>query len=145
VIEFPITELLNEEECYKYLLGILHPEGLKCPCGEKVKLGQAPHTSDRAPIVEYRCRKCGKVFNIFTNTMWSGTHYDCRIIVLLIRGYAQGAPSLHLAKELQLDYETVLNKRHQWQASALKKRDQSIAGQRDGIGRNVSKRRGERR
>src|SRR4051794_32913981 len=110
MIEFPITELLNEEECYKYLLKILHPKGLKYACRTKVKAEQAAHTRDRAPIVEYRCQKCGKVFSIFTNTMWQGTHSNCRIIVLLIRGFAQGIPSLHLAKELQLDYETVLNK-----------------------------------
>ena len=126
MMEFPITDLLSEQECYNYLLRILHPKGLKCACGKKVGEEQAPHTRDRDPIVEYRCQKCNKVFNIFTKTMWQGTHYDCRIIVLLIRGYAQGIPSLHLAKELQLDYETVLNKRHQWQAAALKKSENKI-------------------
>ena len=126
MMEFPITELLSEQECYNYLLKILHPNGIKCSCGKKVEREQAPHTRDRAPIVEYRCQKCNKVFNIFTKTMWQGTHYDCRTIVLLIRGYAQGIPSLHLAKELQLDYETVLNKRHQWQAAALKKSENKI-------------------
>jgi transposase-like protein len=127
MMQFPIKELLNEQECYNYLLRILHPDGLACPCGHAVEDRQSPHTRDRSPIVEYRCRRCGRVFNIFTDTMWHGTHYDCRTIVLLIRGFAQGIPTLHLSKELNLDYETVLNRRHQWQETALKKRPLPLA------------------
>lgn len=119
---FPLKDLLSEQECYGYLLRVLHPNGLMCPLGHAVDDSQRPHTTDRAPIVEYKCRQCGKVFNLFTGTMWSKSHYDCRTITLLIRGFSQGTPSLHLAKELELDYETVLNRRHQWQAEALKKK-----------------------
>ncbi len=122
MMEFPITELMDEQACYDFLLGVLHPQGLHCPAGHKVARGQAPHMSDRAPLVDYRCRTCGKVFNLFTGTWWSGTHYSCRQVVLIVRGFAQGVPTLHLAKELQLDYETVLTRRHSWQEQALKKK-----------------------
>jgi transposase-like protein len=118
---FPIKDLLSEQECYQFLLRVLHPNGLSCPCGRTIEDSQRPHTSDRAPIVEYKCRSCGKVFNVFTGTMWSKSYYDCRTITLLIRGFTQGVPSLHLAKELGLDYEAVLNRRHRWQEQALKK------------------------
>jgi len=122
MMEFPITELMDEQACYGFLLGVLHPQGLHCPAGHKVARGQAPHMSDRAPLVDYRCRTCGKVFNLFTGTLWSGPHYSCRQVVLIVRGFAQGVPTLHLAKELQLDYETVLTRRHSWQEQALKKK-----------------------
>lgn len=121
MMEFPITELMDEQACYEFLLGVLQPKGLHCPEGHKVTRGQAPHMSDRAPLVDYRCRKCGKVFNLLTGTLWSGTHYSCRQIVLILRGFAQGVPTLHLAKELKVDYETLLNRRHRWQEQALKK------------------------
>ena len=98
---FPITELLDEQACYEFLLGVLHPRGLQCPAGHRMAAGQAPHMSDRAPVVDYRCRRCGKVFNLFTSTLWKGTHYSCRQIVLLGRGFAQGVPTLHLARELR--------------------------------------------
>jgi transposase-like protein len=137
---FPIKDLLSEQECYQFLLRALHPNGLSCPCGRTVEDSQRPHTSDRAPIVEYKCRSCGKVFNVFTGTMWSKSHYDCRTITLLIRGFAQGVPSLHLAKELGLDYEAVLNRRHRWQEQALKKSRDSLTGPRDRIRRDVSER-----
>jgi transposase-like protein len=122
MIGFPITALMDEQSCYEFLVGVLQPQGLRCPQGHKIVLGQAPHMSDRTPLVDYRCRRCGKVFNLFTGTLWSGTHYSCSQVVLLVRGFAQGVPTLHLAQELKLDYETVLNRRHQWQEQALKKK-----------------------
>ncbi len=74
MMEFPITELMDEQACYDLLLGVLPPQGLPCPAGHKVARGQAPHMSDRAPLVDYRCRRWGKVFNLVTGTWWSGTH-----------------------------------------------------------------------
>ncbi len=140
MMEFPITELLDEQACYEFLLSVVHPQGLRCPAGHKVAAGQAPHMSDRAPVVDYRCRRCGKVFNLFTNTLWKGTHYACRQVVLLVRGFAQGVPTLHLARELQLDYETVLTRRHSWQEQALKKSPDAVARSGDGSRRDVSER-----
>jgi len=121
MMEFPLTELMDEQACYEFLLGILHPKGLHCPAGHKVARGQAPPMSDRAPLVDYRCRRCGKVFNLLPGTLWRGTHYACRQIVLILRGFAQGVPTLHLAKEWKVDYETLLTRRHRWQEQALKK------------------------
>lgn len=117
---FPITDLLSEQECHDYLLRTLHPDGMKCPgCGCPLPPEQAPHDRSRDPIFDYRCRKCGAVFNLFTKTIWAGTHYDCKTIVLVMRGFAQGVPTLHLAQELHLDYETLLNRRHKIQRLAL--------------------------
>jgi len=49
---FPILDLLDEERCYEWLLEHLHPEGLHCPAGHARPAHEAPHTRDRAPIVE---------------------------------------------------------------------------------------------
>lgn len=114
MIQFPITDLLEDQECYNYLLRVLHPDGLKCPDGHPLPPDQAPHDWSREPIFNYRCRICGKVFNIFTSTVWCGTHHDCKTIVLVMRGFAQGIPTLHLAQELNLDYGTLLERRHQF-------------------------------
>ncbi|MCS3679367.1 hypothetical protein GGP72_003319 [Salinibacter ruber] len=45
--------------------------------GHELPNDQAPHDRRRAPIMDYRCRECGAVFNIFTDTVWSKTRYDC--------------------------------------------------------------------
>ena len=118
-MRFPITDLLGEQECYDFLLHALHPDGLKCPEGHQLPPDQAPHDVSRAPMVDYRCRICGRVYNLFTGTVWSGTHYDCPTVVLVIRGIAQGVTTKQLADELERDYGTLLERHHRIQQLAL--------------------------
>lgn len=119
MLRFPIQDLLDEEASYENLLRLLHPEGLHCPNGPALPTGQKPHEWKRAPVVNYRCRQCGKVYTAFTGTVLSGTHYDCRTIVLLLRGVTQGKSSQLLADELEIDYSTVLKWRHRFQEQAI--------------------------
>ncbi len=118
-MRFPLTDLLDEQESYNFLLKTFHPDGLKCRCGQPLPPDQRPHDCKREPIFKYRCRICGCVFNIFTDTVWQGTQYDCRKIVLVMRGIAQGTPTLQLADELELDYGTLLERRHRIQKLGL--------------------------
>jgi len=118
MIRFPLHELLCPQKCYDWLLRILHPDGLACPQGHPLPAGQAPHDRHRAPIVDYRCRVCGAVFNLFTGTPWAKTRLTCDRIVLIIQGVAQGKPTLQLAEELDLDYSWLLERRHRIQAQA---------------------------
>lgn len=118
-MRFPLTDLLDEQESYNFLLKTLHPAGLKCKRGHILPSGQEPHDRSRGPIYDYRCRGCGNVFNIFSHTAWEGTQYDCPTIVLVMRGFAQGTPTLQLAEELALDYGTLLGRRHKIQQLAL--------------------------
>jgi hypothetical protein len=88
-------------------------------------MGQAPHRRDRAPVVDDRCRECGAVFNRFTGTVWAGTHYSRAKIVLILRGFVQGTPTLQLADEWACDYGLLLDDRHQMPAAALLGLDRS--------------------
>jgi transposase-like protein len=115
VLIFPINELMDEQACYDFLLSVLHPEGLHCCNGHALPANQAPHDRHRAPIMDYRCRQCGSVYNIFSNTIWSKSHYSCSKIVLIVRGIAQGVPTKHLAEELEIDRSHLLSRRHQIQ------------------------------
>ena len=116
MLEFPLTELLDEQACYDFLLRTLHPDGLHCPDAHPLPHDQAPHDRHRAPIMDYRCRKCGAVFNLFTGTIWSKTRFRCATIVQILRGIAQGVPTKHLAAELGIDRSHLLQRRHQIQA-----------------------------
>lgn len=104
MVRFPIGDLLDKQECYGFLMRVLHPEGLKCPNGHPLLPDQAPHDRYRAPIVDYRCCLCSCVFNICTGTIWQGTHPGCTKIALFLRGVA----TLQLADELGVGYETLL-------------------------------------
>ena len=108
--------MLDEQACYDFLLHTLHPDGLHCPYDHPLPPDQAPHDRHRAPIMDYRCRRCGAVFNVFTGTIWSKTRYRCATIVQILRGIAQGVPTQHLAAELGLDRSHLLQRRHQIQA-----------------------------
>jgi transposase-like protein len=116
MLQFPLDALLDEQACYAFLLRVLHPDGLHCPQGHALPLDQAPHDRHRAPILDYRCRTCGAVFNVFTGTIWSKTRYRCTTIVQILRGIAQGVPTKHLAAELGINRTHLLERRHQIQA-----------------------------
>lgn len=142
---FPIQELMDEPACYDFLRKVLHPEGLRCPQGHDLPPDQGTHDRHRAPIVDYRCRACGTVYNLFTGTIWSKSRYSCSTIVMILRGIAQGVPTRHLAKELRVNRPHLLQRRHQIQgqieklffpAEAVKRRG-------DGSRRNVPECRGK--
>jgi len=116
MIGFALTPMLDEEACYNYLVEALHPNGLRCPLDHPLPKDQAPHRKVRAPVMDYRCRQCGKVFNAFTGTVWSKTKYRPSIIVQILKGIAQGTPTQHLAWELKIDRSTLTGRRHQIQA-----------------------------
>jgi transposase-like protein len=128
---FPIADFYDEQKCYDYLMELLHPEGLHCPKGHPLPSDQAPHKSQRRPsIVDYQCRCCGKVFNLFTGTIWSGSAYKCSTIVRILQGISEGISTRHLSQELGLHYGTLLNRRHQLQRNAFDHRpDHAIVDQ----------------
>jgi transposase-like protein len=109
---FPIGALMDEERCYGWLVEHLHPEGLRCPKGHERPDHEAPHTRNRAPIVEYRCRSCGCVYNVFTDTVLNGIRYPCSKIVLILRGFLQGETTAKMAVELEIDRANLLRLRH---------------------------------
>ena len=125
MLNFPIDSLMDYESCYTYLEKLLHPPGLSCSCGTPLVKGQSPHKRRANKLPCFKCKECGKVFNLFTNTIFKGIHYNCIIIVLMIRGFAQGKTTQHLSKELSVSYNSLLNWRHKLQEYAFENRDVS--------------------
>ena len=122
----PIQDLMDYEKCYTYLSNLLHPSGLHCTCGCPLNEHQRPHKYRANGLPCFRCRTCGKVFNLFTQTIFQGIHYDCIKIVLILRGFAKGESTQHLSDELQLSYNNLLNWRHLLQEYAFENRSMAI-------------------
>jgi transposase-like protein len=123
-MDFPVAELMDEDACYAKLLHCLHPGGLACPrCGARDGLGV--HRRHRAPILDYRCRACRRVFNAFTGTALQGSRRSVVELMLILRGFAQGVPTAQLARELGCDRKELLTLRHRFQHAAWRYRDQS--------------------
>jgi transposase-like protein len=116
MFSYKIDTLLDEQKCYDHLVSLLHQGTIGCPhCQSHQK---AVHSYQRLPVLTYRCRACGKFFNLFTRTVFQGTHYPCSVVVLLLRGVAQGVSTLQLSQELDIDYSNLLKLRHQLQENA---------------------------
>jgi transposase-like protein len=123
---FDIQKLLDERKCYDYLLMIFHPEGLRCrKCRCALAEGQKPHKYSTERIPSYRCLNCGSIFNIFSQTILKGTHLGVVTIVMMLRGFAEGKTTLHLSKELKVNYNNLWEWRHKLQNVAFMNRDRS--------------------
>ena len=118
-MDFPIAEFMDEDACYAKLVAVLHPAGLVCPrC--RVPEGLKVHRRHRAPVLDYRCEACGRVFNAFTGTEFHKTQRRPSEILLILRGIAQGTPTARLARELKRHRPHLLKLRHRLQALALR-------------------------
>ena len=116
---FPIDDLLDDAACYRLLLSVLHPDGLHCPKGHPLEEGQAPHDRHREPVLDYRCRACGKVFNLYTGTPLHAVRFSPARLVMILRGFCQWVTTLHLSQELGVGRRNLLKLRHRVQGMAL--------------------------
>lgn len=121
-MDFPITDLMDEDACFAQMVQWLHPDGLACPrCHQDDRM--AVHRRRRPPVLDYRCGYCKRVFNAFTDTALHGVKRRPSQLVLILRGIAQGAPTAQLARELECDRSELLNLRHRLQDLAFRDRD----------------------
>ena len=138
---FPIQNLMDEQKCFAFLVELLHPDGLGCPRCRRPAKELRIHTTDRAPLVDYKC-SCGRVFNAWAGTLLQGTHWPATTWVQVLRGFAQGISTKHLAEELGLARPNLLNLRHKCQSwlSSFSPGG-AVTGFGDRSGRNVPERR----
>jgi transposase-like protein len=122
-IIFPIDDLLDPVACYRWFEAILWPQGPCCPqCGARDRL--LVQSARRAPLLLYECQHCGRIFNLFTHTVFEGTHYSLTQRLAIVRGVAQGVSTNQLCRELGCGYKHLLELRHKlqdWLSSVLLK------------------------
>jgi transposase-like protein len=111
MIDFPITELMDDAECLAWLERYLHPDGFVCPhCGSSERRLFRPQ---RVPA--YRCRACNGYYTLLTDTVFEKTRLRPATVVMLLRGVAKGEPTARLSRELGLDRKRLGVIRHQLQ------------------------------
>lgn len=115
---FPLDDLMDEERCYRWLLEARWPGGVPvCPrCGRTDSIHV--HNREQAPIEDFRCRACRRVFNLFAGTVFQKTRRPCSHIILILQGFCQAKSTNLLSRELDCEYDTLLKLRHRWQAAA---------------------------
>ncbi len=118
-MDFPFLDLMDQQACHQKLLDLLHPDGLTCPrCGGDRGTYNVHRRREGSPVLDYRCKACRRVFNLFTGTPWQGTHRSPAAILLILRGFVQGVSTARLARELGASRPHLLGLRHEVQARA---------------------------
>jgi len=118
-MEFPITNLLSVEQCEQWLMEHFHSEGLKCPyCQSPIERASVFRITRKSELKVYRCKDCQSIYNLYTGTVFQQRQIRPQQAVLLIRGVLKGEPSDVLARELELNYGTVLQLRRKLQNNA---------------------------
>jgi hypothetical protein len=97
MIDFPITELLDDSFGILWLERHLHPDGLTCPHGGNAER-RLFHEQGHVPA--YRCRACEGYDTRLTGTVFENTRPRPATLGLLLRGMAKGEPTARLAREL---------------------------------------------
>jgi transposase-like protein len=114
MIDFPITELLDDSICTIWLERHLHPDGLTCPhCGNSER--RLFRAQDHFPA--YRCRACQGYYTLLTGTVFAKTRQRPATLVLLLRGIAKGESTARLARELGLSRKQLHTLRRRIQAN----------------------------
>ena len=118
-MEFPITDLLDKENCTQWLIEHFHPNGFGCPvCQASINYAREFRTTKRSQLTVYRCQKCQAAYNLYMGTVFQQHHLTPMQVVLLVRGVLKGEPATTLSAELGINYQTVLKLRHDLQANA---------------------------
>ena len=115
MIDFPISELMDDAACLLWLERHLHPNGFVCPhcTSTNRRLFRATQA-----FPAYRCRDCDGYSTLVTDTVFAKTRQRPLTIVLLLRGVAQGETSDRLSRERGMSCNQVLTVRHRLQDNA---------------------------
>jgi hypothetical protein len=98
MIDFPMTDLLDDTRGTTWRGRHLHPAGVKCPrCGSPARrlLRQPGH------FPASRCRRCHGYDTLLTGTVLAKPHQQPAPLGLGLRGMAKGEPTARLARELR--------------------------------------------
>ena len=86
IIDFPITELLDNAVCVAWLEQHLHPTCLVCPGWQSTER-RLFRRHDHFPT--YRCRECQRTYTNLTGTVFEKMRQRPATIVLLLREIAK--------------------------------------------------------
>ena len=118
-MEFPITDLLDKENCVQWIIEHFHPNGFSCPtCNAPVDQAREFRVTEKSQLIGYRCNCCQSPYNLYTGTLFQQHHLTPMQVVLLVRGVLKGEPATTMSAELGINYQTVLTLRHELQANA---------------------------
>src|SRR3712207_6515629 len=125
MIDWPLTDLIEDDVALAWLERYLHPAGLACPrCGSQRR--RPAKRSSRRPshFPAHRCLACDRYYTMLTTTVFAGTKQRPATLVLFLRGVAKGESTACLARELGLSRRQAHTLRQRVQESVFLSRSQ---------------------
>ena len=120
-MDFPILDITEDALAEQWLQKHFHPKGLGCPhCRAGVRHARPFGQTRRSQVTQHRCRKCAKVYTVYSGTIFANKHLRSTQAILLLRGICKGESTATLARELELAYDTVHHLRQQLQTNATR-------------------------
>ena len=121
-MDFPITDLMDEQACYDRLVGWLHPDGFACPrCHAATAWSSTAAAATRSWTSA--AATAGGSSTPSPGRPCTAPSGGPGELVLILRGFAQGVPTAQLARELGCDRPELLRLRHRLQGLAFDNRD----------------------
>lgn len=118
-MDFPIVELLDDDVSATWLQKYFHPTGLHCPhCGTDLAEAREFRTTTKSRLTVYRCPHCQGIYNLYSDTVFAGSHLRPAQVVLLLRGVCKGEPTATIAREIAVSRQTVHELRQALQTNA---------------------------
>lgn len=116
----------NERACWQLVHRLRWPSGTRCPACQARRPWRMHHRGRPA----YRCRACGRHFNVLTGTAFADTRLPLSKWILAIGLFKVGISSRALAEEIQVSRQTAWQLLHRLR-SALRQDDfvQQLQGQ----------------
>ena len=113
-------------QSYDWLMRHFHPDGLKCVhCGAAWSQAREFRVTKESQLPDYRCRACGKTYNVYSGTVFEGRQVTVEQAVLLVRGVIKGEQAQVLTNETGVCRQTVQTLRRLIQANALSQQPES--------------------
>lgn len=107
-----IAELLDAQSSESWLLQQFHPTGFKCAhCGADVSQARIFRRGQRTRLADYRCKRCSRVYNLYSGTIFAHKQMRPQQVVLLLRGIQKGESAATIANEVGVSWRTVHNLR----------------------------------
>lgn len=110
-------DLIKFDDCARWLVSRLHPDGVKCP-GCSVPVIEEKRLQRFKAMEQIRCSECGKKFTAKTGTILNETKLEAREIYLLAVLICLEVSAPHIATILRVHVDTVRNWQSKFQALA---------------------------
>ena len=108
-MDFPLLEICNDELGEVWAERHFHHGRLRCPgCGVGKRSAGIEGYTKRSQVVQYRCRKCRRVYRVYHGTVFAHKQIRPAQAVLLVGGICKGESTASVARDLELKDDPVL-------------------------------------